>query len=106
MLCDENILWSQAVFEVFYSPGKFSLCGEVFGWLLAFWLLLSFGRKSFDRDQGVLSGCACMFAVGCSCLEELCTSGEAVTHVFEASFVFSRHLNMPRLDAWLKEATV
>ena len=35
MLCDENILWSQAVFEVFYSPGKFSLCGEVFGWLLA-----------------------------------------------------------------------
>ena len=46
------------------------------------------------------------FVVGCSCLEKFCTSGEAVTHVFEASFVFSRHLNMPRLDAWLKKATV
>ena len=22
-------------FEVFYNPGKFSLCEEVFGWLLA-----------------------------------------------------------------------
>ena len=54
----------------------------------------------------LLSTTACMFVVGCSCLEEFCTSGEAVTHVFEASFVFSRHLNMPRLDAWLKEATV
>ena len=27
MLCDENILWSQAVFEVFYSPGSFR-CAE------------------------------------------------------------------------------
>ena len=95
MLCDKIILSSQAVFKFFYSSGKFSLCGEVFGLLLAVLvcyrsllrapefskpgkevfckkvtkaatkLALSFGRESFDRNQGVLSGCACMFVVGC-----------------------------------------
>ena len=33
--CDANILWKHTVFAVFCNPGKFSLCGEVFGWLLA-----------------------------------------------------------------------
>ena len=49
MLCDENILWSQAVFEVFYSPGKFSLCGEV--WLVAgrFGLLQKFSAPEFSK---------------------------------------------------------
>ena len=66
-LCDTNILWYQAVFEVFYNPGKFSLREEVFGWLLAdsvccrsFLQALEFsnlGEESFDHRQEVLSGC-------------------------------------------------
>ena len=53
-------------FEVFYNPGKFSLCEEVFGWLLAdsvccrsFLQALEFsnlGEESFDHRQDVLSG--------------------------------------------------
>ena len=53
-------------FEVFYNPEKFSLCEEVFGWLLADSVCCSFlralefsnlGEESFDHRQDVLSGC-------------------------------------------------
>ena len=111
-MCDTNIIWCQAVFEVFYNPWKFSKCEEVFGWLLAnsvcyrsFLQALEFsnlGEESFDHRQDVLSGCdglcmhgSCMVVavVVASCFEEFCMSTKALSVFLEASFVFTAFKN-------------